>query len=183
MYDSRVQEDGNDEAVPLIWSGIVCDVRRCDGGREYWVLGSSHAEAAEIVELTKSTVVGGSGAGPLDCAAFNAVLQSVDGVHARHVAGTHVDEDVGGGSDHWVKLGVDFDGGAGELCWGGSASPPSMIRIYIQFFTISTMNTTTWTVVRIYTSHGIRFPGCFSSPIPLKRFLRPCSSCDGAGAS
>ena len=84
---------------------------------------SSHAEAAEIVELTKSTVVGGSGAGPLDWAACNAVLHSVNGVHARHVAGTHVDEDVGGGSDHWVKLGVDFDGGAGELCWGGQHHP------------------------------------------------------------
>ena len=38
-------------------------------------------------------------------------------MHTGDVAGAHIDKDVGRGTDHGVELGVDFDGGTGQLCW------------------------------------------------------------------
>ena len=103
-----MQEDGDDEAPPLVRGGLVGD-----GAAG---MGIGHAvEPAEVRERARDAVARRAGSvrtRPGDL--HGRVLDVRHVVHAGRVAGAHVDEDVGGGPDHGVERRVDLDWGAGE---------------------------------------------------------------------
>lgn len=99
MDQTGVQKDGDDESEPLVRFRRLA--RLLDT-----------AEAAELREGACVLVGGRPGAGPRD-GSFG-FLDGLDVVHAGDEAGAHVDEDVGGGTDHGVELGFYHDWGAGR---------------------------------------------------------------------
>jgi hypothetical protein len=112
MNNPRMEEHRDNKSKPLVWLGGLVDG---GAGVVEWFR-ERVLEAGKAAELSESAeslaVVCGVRTAPLDD--LGAVLDSNDIVHARNVAGAHVNEDPGRGTDHGVEGGVDFDGRFGE---------------------------------------------------------------------
>jgi len=107
MYNPGVQENGHDEAPPLV--GLVGPVAKI---RDALLVGHA-AVSAELGERARERGgVEGCGvwAGPGCYLVFD---DGADVVHAGGEAGAHVDKDVGGGADHDVEVWLGLNGCAG----------------------------------------------------------------------
>ena len=148
VHDARVQEDGHDEAEPLVGRGLVVEAAARVRIR--------HAgEAAELGERAFGRGRDGGGVGTGEakrCGGEGVVLDAGGVAHAGDVAGAHVDEDVGGWADHGVELRVDLDGGVGEGSWWGHEGLEVGLgrdgNGNLPFLMISAMKTTSWTRVK-----------------------------------
>jgi len=103
MHESSMQKDWRDEAEPLVWRWSCVKTTTQYGCR-------NAIEAAKLAECALGCACCGVWTGPDDC--FVGVLYALLVAHAGDVAGAHVDEDVGGGTEHGVygtglKLGID----------------------------------------------------------------------------
>ena len=108
MYNPGVQEYWDDEAPPLVRLmaaiPVIFYTRLIRDAAHAAEFGKGAAEAASVeggsVGARPGLYVGG------DCL--------VDVVHAGGESCAHVDEDVGGGADHYVEVGLCLDWGAGK---------------------------------------------------------------------
>jgi hypothetical protein len=120
-----MEEDWDDKAEPLI--GLIFEfaygnvVQAWEDG----VLTQRHIEATELIEGTpciviRSCVWAGPGYGTKFLAIFElqTILDTINGVHAGHKTGSHIDENVGRRPNHGVEGGFDFDGRASKLGCG-----------------------------------------------------------------
>lgn len=121
MDNARVEEDRKDKSEPLIWLRAIL-VQRHYCPRINRIIACRHAKAAEIIQLAVVGSRGGVWAWPRDSSTRCSVLYPIDRVHARHIAGAHVDEDIWGWADHRIERGVDFDGRTCQLGCVKSAS-------------------------------------------------------------
>ena len=160
MDDAGMQEDGHDEAEPLV------GLRRVGEGAANMGIGDA-SEAAEVGERAFGDGAGGVGARPQD--PLVAVLDAVLVPHARHVTSAHVDENIRTGTDHGVEAGMHLDGRTGEDGYTVSSAPVFGCGGHLQLRMISPMKTANCTVVSPYTTHGI-FP--LKNPRPLRRRRR-----------
>ena len=115
MDNAGVQENRHDESEPLV--GLVLKVaeRLCGTSWVHRILAVWHAKSAELGKSAiRVEVRGGVGTWPFDRTATIPILYTVDRVHTRYKPSAHIDENIWRGSDHRIKVGLNFDGGPGQ---------------------------------------------------------------------